>query len=294
MKGAITYPVILILAAIDFGRAQYVSLDTIFVSTDKTTYLVFGTAFDPNTDFIDIGTKEFQSKIEGETVFLKASGTATSPTTLMIKNGNTYYHGIIEYRGSPKKTFHDYRQLESAGNLGNSYKTKFSEADPFKFSGEMNKGDSNDHKEELITERLEIIMNSQVEIRTLGAVKNRITVALTNVMTDEKVLYIKILFHNKSSGKFEIDFVNFQFIEPSKRKGLKKSPKKTTDVFPIKQTPGQTIKAYQKQWLGYALPLFNISNKGKLVIVFRESNGSRVVVLEVPAKAILKTKVFES
>ena len=111
-------------------------------------------------------------------------------------------------------------------------------------------------------------------------------------MTDDYTTYLQVLFNNKSSGHYEIDFVSFQYVEPSRRNSLKKSALKTTDVLPLAQTPLQKIGAYEKQYLGYALPLFNLSNQGKLIITFREKSGSRAIKLAVPAKAMLKTKVF--
>jgi len=295
MKLAIISSFLFIFFRVDFGLAQYISLDSVFVSHDKTTYLVFDHTFQPNTDFVDLGTTGFHSKIEGEAVFLKASTKDSSPTTLMIKNGNTYYHGVIGYRENPEKMFYDYRGSGADPNSGfEAREVKSSQASPAMIRESENKKVSSDNDLLLVEERLEILMNATVVIRTLGVVKDRIILAVTNVMADDKALYLKLLINNKSSGKYEIDFVNFQFVEPSKGNGLKKSPSKTTDVFPITQTQEQTIDAYQKQWLGYALPLFNISDRGKLIISFREISGSRILKLEVPAKTILKTEVFKS
>ncbi len=295
MKLLIIPCILLIINRFDPGWAQYISLDSVFVSHDKTTYLVFDNPFQPNTDFVDLGTTGFHSKIEGEAVFLKASAKGSSPTTLMIKNGDTYYHGVIGYREHPEKMFYDYRRSGTDPNSGTPVpEVKSSQAIPAKTPGSVNQEVSSNDKQLLVEERLETLMNSPVEIRTLGVVQDRIILAVTNVMADDKALYLKLLINNKSSGKYEIDFVNFQFVEPSKGNSLKKSPSKTIDVYPITQTQGQTVNAYQKQWLGYALPLFNISDRGKLIISFREINGSRILKLEVPAKTILKTKVFES
>ena len=295
MKLTITSSIIFMFFRVDFGLAQYISLDSVFVSHDKTTYLVFDHPFQPNTDFVDLGTTGFHSKIEGSAVFLKASKKGSSPTTLMIKNGDTYYHGVIGYREHPENMFYDYRGSSTDPNSDTPVpEVKSSQVPPAVIRGSENKKVSSNDELLLVEERLETLMNTTVELRTLGVVKDRIILAVTNVMADDNALYLKLLINNKSSGKYEIDFVNFQFVEPSKGNGLKKSPSKTTDVFPITQTQAQTVNAYQKQWLGYALPLFNISDRGKLIISFREINGSRILKLEVPAKTILKTKVFES
>ncbi|MGI9542259.1 MAG: hypothetical protein ACR2MX_03310, partial [Cyclobacteriaceae bacterium] len=102
------------------GKSQKLYLDTIYVTYNKSSYLVFNHQFDPNDDFIDISKEEYQSEIKGNTILLKSSAPMVQPTSFTIKNGELFYTGFLAYKLHPPISFYDYRNPDAPKFASNS------------------------------------------------------------------------------------------------------------------------------------------------------------------------------
>ncbi len=264
--------------------AQDFSLDTIEVSTDKTTFLVFDDPFNPQADFIDLGTSDYEAKIEGETVFLKAVNAGSEATSIMIKNGEVFYHGVVQYLLNPSETFLDFR-ANGDDNLAKKSYDSFTKIEPLTSKDVVN-------KDSLIQARLSEVMTYKPAFHSLGIAANHLAVAVTNIITDQHATYLKILFHNRSSGGYNIDFISFNYLELGARRGHKKHSSRSNETHPLAKLGPDIINAGNEASLGYALPLFNLPSNGKLLITIREKNGARRIELKLPARSLLSAPVF--
>ncbi len=108
--------------ATPFPHATTMIADTVYVSQDQNTYLVFD---EPVEDF-DLGgeinfaqqledqnvvyTKSFAAKADLNTVYVKALRDSCRETTLYIQAGNTVFVGILCYKPRIDRVLYDLRE----------------------------------------------------------------------------------------------------------------------------------------------------------------------------------------
>lgn len=237
--------------------ADDVKVDTIGVSTSIQTYVVFPAAI----EYFFLGSEEFVGDHEDVTLVLQAVTDKAKTTSLLVKYGGEFYHGNVRFIGKPEKTFIDMRKAAVIPSLESVKKVE---------------RDSTKTLEINVTEkRLDEIMSDPKPQYKSKAVKDEsLAVTLTNMRRDNDYLYFKFLFINSSRRDYVLDLVEFQYRDP-----LGSKPSKDgydlKNVKAVVSTRLDEVRAKQKLYLGYAIPLFNLSRKGDLKVVFREKNGTR-------------------
>lgn len=264
--------------------AQKLYLDTIYVTYNGTSYLVFNQEFDANNDFVDVSSNEYESEIKGNTILVKSAAPLVQPTSFTIKNGGLFYTGFLAYKLNPPITFYDYRNPD-APNFASYSDTSTIEL--------IESGANLDLANSTLNEAmLQALMQRDPDVFTIGVVKAKIVIALSNVMINEGITYLKILVNNKSAKRFDIDFTGFVYSEAANKKDSLKTKGRVMDIAPILQTNVEVVNANQRRHLGYALSLPEVSKQSKLVVTLIERNTSQAISFDIPAEALLRTKLF--
>ncbi|MGI9545356.1 MAG: DUF4138 domain-containing protein, partial [Cyclobacteriaceae bacterium] len=139
---------------------------------------------------------------------------------------------------------------------------------------------------------LQALMQRNPDVYTVGTAKSKIILSLTNVMINEGITYLKILVDNKSAKRFDIDFTGFVYSEPANKDDSLNTKGRVMDIAPILQTNVEVVNANQRRYLGFALPLPKVSKNSKLMVTVIERGTSEVFSFDIPAEALLKTKLF--
>lgn len=275
------------------SSAQQLYLDTIYVTYNKACFLVFSESFDPKNDFVDLGNADYVSEIKGNSVSLRSTAPFVAPGRFTIKNGDTFYRGFLAYKLNPPVNFYDYRSSQKPVLSTGPDSLQSGDGMPFSGTAEDSLQPAGVNNNRSLTQAmLQALMQRNPEVFTLGVAKDKIVLSLTNVMINEGITYLKVMLHNKSTKPYVIDFTGFAYSEPGEREGLKRGNGKVNDISPLLQTDIEVVNAGQKQSLGYALPLPKILPRGKLIVTVMEKSDSQTISFEVPAKALLKTKLF--
>jgi hypothetical protein len=252
---------------------QLEKVDTVYVSTNQSTYLVFPATI----AFYDIGSEDFGADIQDNTLLIKAVSDKAQPASILVKYGSDFYHGTLVFKGKPKKNFIDLRKA----------------AIPTLNEGRGKRVDSLSNFENNIAERrLHILLSDpKIYYYEIAIKQDKIIVSLTNIMRDDENVFLKLFFINGTKLDYNIDFLEFIYHDPVE---IVKGASNLKNVNPIVTNKVDQIRAKQELYLGYCIPFFNQSKKGKLTVVVREKNGSRMITLDIPFSEILDCKSFSN
>jgi hypothetical protein len=263
---------ILVLAwLIMAGGIANAQIDTLHVSDGETTYLVFSEA----VDLVDIGRPgEYFARIEGQSVFLKAKSNLSRRTNILVRHGQNYYTAVLDYTVSPRQHLYDFRAM-----MG--FKEQHVEGN--------SKGEEVNYPR--LRKHLKMISGGKENIRGLRSSRNGIKIKVTYLKNDRDATYLGIAMANNSSIAYQLDFVGFSLEEKRGRK-FSRNNLYEQDILPLQATVPKVIPAGGGGRLYYALPLYAMTSRGKLNIIFRESSGSRTIELSIPAREINNADTF--
>jgi hypothetical protein len=245
--------------------------DTILVSDTETTYLLFP----EEVLLVDIGRSgEYFAKIEGNSVFLKARSKQTGPTNLFIRYGQEYYTARLLFHEKPL------RYLYEPGSKASHPSPAF-------------------HKEEKGGEPdTELGLAGLRKVKAapenwLGAKKTRhgLTLRITHLQIDQQLIYLGMQLRNSSSIDYRLDFAGFSFQEKRGRR-FSRNNNSRKEVRPFISEAPSVIPAHGESSLFYALPLYAMTSRGKLLIQLREREGARVLDIAVPARRINQAPIL--
>lgn len=238
--------------------------DTIWVSDTETTYLLF-----PNeVQLIDIGrTGDYFAKIEGKSVFLKARSNASGPTNFLVRYGSEYYTARIQFAALPARSLYDMRVYPATQVEEEKVAHDVAGAKLARLREEADQGGLQQRSRHGLTLRL-----TQLQIDRLG-------------------IYLAMHLSNPSSIDYQLDFVGFSFQEKKGRR-FSRNNSFSKEVRPNAQAAPELIPAHGEAELLYALPLFAMSSRGRLLIQFREKEGSRILRMSIPARRINRATLF--
>jgi hypothetical protein len=257
------------------------SYDTVYVSTEMTTYLIFPTPI----KLLDLGSKNYAGRIEQNKLLLKPVRGQVAPSAMMIEteDGQIYLH-YIGYKQQPKRIFWDYRTLlathatnsnHSAGNNG--------------YGNTGNGNNGSDNKADDIYSGKLAYLKKQKRRRLFYKKENNIALRISALAVDNTATYMLLQVDNQSSIPYKLEYVSFAYIEKRKRKARRKVVGEENQVLPMLSQTTDMVKPRSTSELAYAFPLFANTLKGKLEIIVRETDGNRVVRAYVPAKVLAKT-----
>ncbi len=250
------------------------SYDTVYVSTEMTTYLIFPTPI----KLLDLGSKNYAGRIEQNKLLLKPVRGQVAPSAMMIEteDGQIYLH-YIGYKQQPKRIFWDYRTT-MAGNPGNS-------GNGIAGSGNVSSGNKAD---DIYSGKL-AYLKKQKRRKLFYKKENNIALRISALAVDNTATYMLLQVDNKSSIPYKLEYVSFAYQEKRKRKARRKVAGEENQVLPMLSQTTDMVKPLSSSELAYAFPLFANTLKGKLEIIVRETDGNRVVRAYVPAKVLAKT-----
>ncbi|MDJ1485926.1 DUF4138 domain-containing protein [Cytophagaceae bacterium YF14B1] len=255
------------------------SYDTVYVSTEMTTYLIFSSEI----RLLDLGSKNYAGRIEQNKLLLKPVRTAVPPSAMMIEtnDGQIYLH-YIAYSRQPKRIFWDYRaSAPAATTLSNSGSG---------FNGEnRNYGNKADPPAKEVYSTKLAYLKKQKRRKLFHKKENNIALRISGLAVDNTATYMLLQIDNQSSIPYKLEYVSFTYQEKRKRKQRRKVASEENQVLPMLAQTTDMIGPHSSSEMAYAFPLFANTLKGKLQIIVRETDGNRVVRARVPAKVLAKT-----
>lgn len=262
------------LFLISFSTFSQKKIDTIYVNSSSTTYLIFDDAITlfnlGNTDYQAQPATTNQVGIAAQVLFLKAKSTSAKPTTLFLTYGNKIYEAYLTYQEPISKAFYDYRGVEKR-------------AETLKMQDESS----------LIDARFKKLASLSPNVLFKGY-KSGIILKCESLYNDENGTYLKFLVNNESSITYEIDNVSFSYISKMKKKAINRLQSLgIEEVNALKSIEPTKIVATQKSnTFMYYIPLYATTENGSLQVIFREKNGLRNVSIDIPFKKILKAEML--
>ena len=239
--------------------------DTVYVSDTETTYLLFP----EEVLLVDIGrTGEYFAKIEGKSVFLKARNKQSGPTNMLIRFGQAYFTARLIFAERPEQYLYafDKRPLSSSS---------VSEG-----KGTPAESDSNSLHYHL--SRLKMVKPLQAGPKDA---ENSLSVQLTHLWLSQEALLLGVKVSNSSSIDYKLDFVGFTYEERRGRR-LSRNNRSRKEVRPYLTDGPALIPGQGESSLFYALPLYAMSSRGRLRVLFREKEGARLLEIHIPARRI--------
>jgi hypothetical protein len=259
------YLILIVLVTMAFmGKAQ----DSLFVSNENTTYLVF-----PSTvDLFELGNKlQYTGSVDDKVLFIRALKSESQKSTLLVRAGDVFYHYMIFFKQNPEVYYYDFTKGQS------------------KLDDKEIKSKPNGI---MLQKKVDSIVNIKGEITSLGVISDYLQAAVTVIRNDKENTYLKIVIKNLSSIPYKFDFISFQYYQVMKKGTFKKTKNAPKDVFPIISPKKIEINANATDVVGYAIPQFGLANNGYLIISFREKSGDRVLKMKIDSGKIQSAKYF--
>lgn len=257
-----------------FGTCGSVALatDTVYVSDIKNSYLVF----DEDVSIVDLGVQDgFVAQIEKNAVFVKALTPNAVETTLFVTAGPKVYAGVVCFRQNNEQVLYDFR--ERTLNTAASY-NKQNYVPQVDIS--------------LIRERLYSLSGSKRQIEDVGIYRNKVSWSLTNVMTDNSAIYLKLRLENQSSLVYRVESVSVENAEFYRKRFLSRKKVNMVPVVPLIEGNIVDIKPYSHQDYFIAIPTYAVGEQGAVFVTIRETSGVRSLQLEISPSLINSTDLF--
>ncbi len=275
--------------------------DTLYISNYSSTYL----AFPQDIDIINIGSTDFIFHVEKSIVFIKATRPTNKITNMFMKCGQGIFTINLVYQEKPKKSLYDFRKINfdlfnEEGNKSTSEQGTFSSSskaltalgvkDRKIFMGsnaalEDLGGFEKDSLQKKYEANAKLILAYPDRFKTFGTAQNRITILLTDLLTDSKWMYLKFKVSNKSSLNYDFDYTSFQLLRS-------KMGKKNLAFTPLYYSPLESCLSHTKEKMVFILPLFAETEQGNFKVVFRELHGDRKISVLVPDRAFKMASIF--
>jgi hypothetical protein len=243
--------------------------DTIQVSPERTTYLLFNQP----VDLVDIGlTQAYVARIEGACVFIKALQAGAAPTTLLVRSGNDYFSAHLQSHSKPPKSLYDYR----GRNLSLSSPTS---------------SESTSVTSVQLEQQLDRIRPAEGKV-IRQTKQHRVSLSLIGMYNDPSATYLVLRLRNRSSIPYRIDYVGFERVEKRGRR-FSANNLENQETVPLGVVAPASIGPHLTDTLRYALPLYAFGSRGKLRAMVREANGSRTLQLSIPGRLLNQAPSLE-
>lgn len=243
------------------ARVKAQKYDTIYVSNESTSYLLF----DDPIQLYNIGNQDFIGQVDDpKMLFLKAKNSLAKATSLVVSHGENVFTGFIAYRSKPHP-FYDYRKKDGK------------EASP--------------NKE--VETKLKSLKKLAPNV-TFMAENQNVLVKMTHLYNDNKATYVRFMLMNQSSILYDLDYVSFAYIEERKRKSKKINTLESglEEMSPLVIEEEPITQAGQSKEFFYAIPLYSTTANGYLQVIFREKAGVRSVTFKIPFSHVLKAALL--
>jgi hypothetical protein len=247
------------------GTAAYSTYDTVYVSTQTTTYMIFP----DNVATMDLGSKSYVGKIEsGNMLYLKPLHAHAAPSSLLVRTtGEQIYLHYIAYRKQPGRIFWDYRPDTLASISLPESKAPVAE------------------KAKEYTRQLEELQK-QPKRKIARRAASGIEATVNYIAVDHEAIYLLFDLKNRTAIPYEFEYVSFAYKERRSRKSQRRIDPEEKVVEPLARIAVPAVPPQGRAFLSYVLPLHAGTRKGFLEVTLREANGDRVLSVRIPARKI--------
>lgn len=302
--------------------------DTLWVSHDKTFYIVFGS----EVEIVNIGNEDFDYSAQKNIVLLSAIKQKAVTTSLMVtlKTGDVYVW-YLGYRHHPPRLMEDMRagthrttggptasngaypvkpvanrnseitfprpSGSGTGSSAASYEAyqqrqaeRYADVQPPGYIAQREQSENRDFEapDGIIQNKMFYVLKQGRDVNDIGEIDNSIYFMLHNIYVDRKYIYLKIAIHNTSSIAFDIDLISFERQQKGGMKRREGSSNHQLDV--MYKESVRTVGPSQLEYMVYAVSLFAFEEKDALVVKLSEMGGVRTMKFNVPAKLITNSK----
>jgi hypothetical protein len=188
---------LLSLAALLIPLFTFANPDTLFVTHEATTYLLFS----EEVKLVDIGKSgEYLSRIEGKCVFVKAAQRGATPTSILVQHGEEYFVAHLAYKPFIKTFLYDRRRKRVKEDLP-------------KGSSEAQILDMEGMRPHFIA-----FQNSPQGVKNKTVQRHHLRLSLTHLKNDKRATFLRFTLENNSSIDYQIELVTFERKEKKGRR----------------------------------------------------------------------------
>ena len=212
----------LVLSLACTAYVVFADQNKISISYDKITTLVF---VEEIID-VELGSQEYDAKVKGRYLLLRAAKADASPTSLFVRYGKKQQHYYVAEISPDKQAPLQYSiPSKHPKQTTSTYQEKPS---PF-------------------TDTLQ-------EYFDIGVVKNGIKVIVNKILLDEECIWIQLYIENNTARDLCLDQSKFEYVTIVRR-GLWGSEKKTRLIRPLVAADSIVVFAKQGRYVALAVPL---------------------------------------
>jgi conjugative transposon TraN protein len=236
------------------------------VTFQKTTNIIFPYRIEK----ADIGSSDVIGHKDvklGNVLFLKANRKGFVPTNLSVYTSDgKFYSFIIQYRDAPDTlnlSFVKDQKLEIT--LVDSFMEARLDSDATQILDQAS------------------FLHRKTKSQEMKAV-------LTGIYIKDHLLWFVIDVSNGSQIDYQPEYIKF-FIRDKHTN--KRTAIQETELSPVWRTPDKPVAGNEASTYIFSFPVFTLSRPKKLVIQMDEKNGGRTLILTIPSKALLKSRVIQ-
>jgi len=257
-----------------FGMFQTLSQPTIFITTSKTTSIVFSQAI----RYIDRGTNDIlvqQVKAAENILLVKAGKKNFCETNLSVVTGDGRLHSFkVLYDSMPKLWVYNYPKVDTSNKSPGN---------------EIIFNDEDINVASISTYATGILDND----RKLYGIRDKkwgMQLRIDGIYIKENVLFFHLSLQNNSRVDYDIDFIRMYIRD---RKKLKRTASQELEMSALK-VAGNThlVKARNKAAIVLSVPKFTIPDAKYFAIEMMEQNGGRHLFLKIGNKVIVQAQTL--
>ena len=212
----------LVLSLACTAYVVFADQNKISISYDKITTLVF---VEEIID-VELGSQEYDAKVKGRYLLLRAAKADASPTSLFVRYGKKQQHYYVAEIYPDKQAPLQYSiPSKHPKQTTSTYQEKPS---PF--------------------------TDTQQEYFDIGVVKNGIKVIVNKILLDEECIWIQLYIENNTARDLCLDQSKFEYVTIVRR-GLWGNEKKTRLIRPLVAADSIVVFAKQGRYVALAVPL---------------------------------------
>ena len=244
----------LVLSLACTAYVVFADQNKISISYDKITTLVF---VEEIID-VELGSQEYDAKVKGRYLLLRAAKADASPTSIFVRYGNNgqkeQHHYVAEIYPDQKAPLQYSIPSKQPKQTTNTYQEKPS---PF-------------------TDTLQ-------EYFDTGVVKNGIKVIVNKLLLSQGCIWIQLYIENNTSRDLYLDKSKFEYIQRVRR-GLWGNEKKTRLIRPLLAADSIVVLAKQGRYVALAVPLPEA--KEGLSACLEGKNSGEIFAFFIPAQVL--------
>lgn len=212
----------LVLSLACTSYVVFADQNKISISYDKITTLVF---VEEIID-VELGSQEYDAKVKGRYLLLRAAKADASPTSLFVRYGKKQQHYYVAEISPDKQAPLQYSILSKQPKQTTS--TDQEKPSPF--------------------------TDTQQEYFDIGVVKNGIKVIVNKLLLDEGCIWLQLYIENNTSRDLYLDKSKFEYVTRV-RGGLWSSEKKKRLIAPLVAVNSIVVLAKRGRYVAFAVPV---------------------------------------